>query len=114
MASPFEPRARVGAELEVAATQVAEMVGELEAIPGEMLGAEEETAAVVTAATAVAEMGVVEATAVEEVAAGVADTATTVERTRAVVTVMVPKEATGTIDRNPPVTYLISRIGILL
>jgi hypothetical protein len=111
MASPFEPRARVGAKLEVAATQVAEMVGELEAIPGEMLGAEEETAA---AATAVAGMVVVEGTVAAEVALAVADTATAVGRIRAVVTVMVPKEATGTIDRNPPVTYLISRIGILL
>jgi hypothetical protein len=51
---------------------------------------------------------------VEEVAAGVADTATTVERTRAVVTVMVTEEGTGTIDRNPSVTYLISRISNLL
>jgi hypothetical protein len=100
MASLFEPRVPVAAELRVVAirVRVVEMAGEMEAITVEMVEAEEETAAVVTGATAVAEMVVVEATVAEE---AVADTATTVERTiRVVVTVMVT-EGTGTIDRNP-------------
>jgi len=107
MASSFEPRVPVAAELKVVAMRVgelvAEMAGEMEAITVELVEAEEETAGVVTAATAVAEMVVVEATVAEEVAVAVAvgDTATTVERTRAVVTVMVTDEATGTIDGNP-------------
>jgi hypothetical protein len=101
MASPFEPRVPVAAELKVVAIRVGEMVEEMEAITVEVVQAEEETAVVVTEATAVAEMGV-------------ADTATTVERTREVVTVMVTEEGTGTIDRNPSVTYLISRISNLL
>jgi hypothetical protein len=110
MASPFEPRVPVAAKLKVVAIRVGEMAGEMEAITVEMVEAEEETAVVVAMEMTM----VVEATVAAEVALAVADTATAVGRIRAVVTVMVPKEATGTIDRNPPVTYLISRIGILL
>jgi hypothetical protein len=111
MASPFEQRVPVAAELKVVAMRVGEMVGEMETITVEMVEAEEETGAVVTAAvvtaalvttaTAVAEMVVVEATVPEEVAVAVADTAVTVERKRGVVTVVVTEENTDTTDRNP-------------
>jgi hypothetical protein len=115
MASPFEPRVPVAAEMKVVAMRAGEMVGELagemEAITVEMLEGEEETGAVVTTATAAVGMAVVEATvAVEEMAA--LDTATAVERIRAVVMVM--EEGWARLMVIPPVTYLISRISNLL
>jgi len=115
MALPFGPRVPVAAELKVVAMRAGEVVVKLEAITVEMVEAEETPAA---AATAVAGMVVVEATAAEDGTAvdmAAVDTATTVAMTtRVVVMVMVTGEAVGTIDRDFPVTYLISGIENLL